>query len=112
MRLLLDTHVALLAITDDPRLSSVARELIANAANTIVVSAASIWEIAIKHALARGDMPVSASEAVEWFADSGYLLLDISSPHAAAVESLPAQSTTILSTACWSRRPWPNHCGC
>lgn len=90
MRLLLDTHVALWAITDDPRLSSVARGLIADPANTVVVSAASIWEIAIKRALARGDMPVSASEAVEWFASSGYSLLDISPQHAAGVETLPA----------------------
>jgi PIN domain nuclease of toxin-antitoxin system len=90
MRLLLDTHVALWAITDDPRLSSAAGDLIADPANTIVVSAASIWEIAIKRAIARGDMPVSASEAIEWFANSGYLLLDISPLHAAAVESLPA----------------------
>ena len=90
MRLLLDTHVALWAITDDPRLSSVARGLIADPANTVVVSAASIWEIAIKRALARGDMPVSASKAVEWFAASGYLLLDISPLHAAGVETLPA----------------------
>jgi PIN domain nuclease of toxin-antitoxin system len=89
MRLLLDTHVALWAITDDPRLSARARVLIADPANTVVVSAVSVWEIAIKHALGRGDMPISGQEALRYFLDSGYLLLDITPGHAAAVERLP-----------------------
>jgi hypothetical protein len=54
MRLLLDTHVALWAITDSLSLSAKAREMIADPANTITVSTASIWEISIKRALARG----------------------------------------------------------
>jgi PIN domain nuclease of toxin-antitoxin system len=90
MRLLLDTPVALWAITDDPRLSAPARKLIADPANAVMVSAASLWEIAIKHALARGDMPISAMDAIGWFTESGYRLLDISPLHAAAVETLPA----------------------
>ena len=65
MRLLLDTHIALWAVVDDPRLPTKAAELIADPANEVFVSVASLWEIAIKHALARGkpnDMPVSARE--------------------------------------------------
>ena len=53
MRLLLDTHVALWAILDDVRLPKKARELIEDLGNDVLVSSASIWEIAIKHALAR-----------------------------------------------------------
>ena len=49
MRLLLDTHVALWVIRDDPNLSSHARRLITDA-EEVFVSAASVWEIAIKHA--------------------------------------------------------------
>ena len=64
MRLLLDTHVALWAIADDPRLSPVARLLIEAPANEVVVSAVSVWEIAIKHSLGRGDMPISAAQAL------------------------------------------------
>lgn len=59
MNLLLDTHVALWAITDDPRLSDAARELILAPEAIVWVSVASLWEIAIKHALVRGNMPVS-----------------------------------------------------
>jgi PIN domain nuclease of toxin-antitoxin system len=87
--LLLDTHVALWALTDDPRLSQRARALIEEPANDIVVSAASVWEIAIKHALGRGDMPISGDQALDWFRQAGYQLLPIAPEHAAAVEHLP-----------------------
>lgn len=92
MRLLLDTHVALWAIANSPSLSAKAREMIADPANTIAVSTASILEISIKRALARGrsnDMPISGAEAAEYFRSAGYILLSISPEHAAAVEHLP-----------------------
>lgn len=89
MRLLLDTHVALWALTDDPRLSANARALILEPTHRIAVSAASVWEIAIKHALGRGDMPISGGTALGWFRASGYDLLPVTAEHAAAVEELP-----------------------
>lgn len=89
MRLLLDTHVALWALSDDPRLSQRARALIADPANDVLVSAVSLWEIAIKHALGRGDMPISGDQALDWFRQAGYALLPIAPDHAAAVEHLP-----------------------
>lgn len=89
MNLLLDTHVALWAITDDPSLGNKARELIASPDNQIWVSVASIWEIAIKHSLGRGDMPISGKDAAQYFVDSDYLLLPIAAEHAIAIESLP-----------------------
>ena len=90
MNLLLDTHIALWAITDDPKLSQLARGLIASPDNFVWVSSASIWEIAIKRALGRGDMPVSSQQALEFFNQSGYRNLPIDAAHATAVESLPA----------------------
>lgn len=89
MQLLLDTHIALWAIADDPRLPAVARELIADPDNGVHVSAVSVWEIAIKHALGRGQMPISGARALAWFRASGYALLDITATHAASVEQLP-----------------------
>lgn len=89
MNLLLDTHVALWAITDSPRLPATARALIESPRATVWVSAASVWEIAIKHTLARGDMPVSGRDAARYFEASGYRLLPIEPEHAAAVEDLP-----------------------
>ena len=89
MRVLLDTHIALWAVTDAPQLPVVAREIITDPGNEVWVSAVSIWEIVIKHALGRGGMPISGSEAVHWFTLSGYRDLPISSAHAAAVDALP-----------------------
>lgn len=93
MNLLLDTHVALWAITDSPRLSAQAREWIESPRATVWVSAATVWEIAIKHGLGRGDMPVSGQEALDYFRQSGYRLLAVQPEHAAAVETLPAHHT-------------------
>jgi len=53
MRVLLDTHAFLWWITDDPRLSANARQIISNGTNELFLSAASAWEIAIKAGLGR-----------------------------------------------------------
>ncbi len=89
MRLLLDTHIALWAIADDPRLSDLARSLIDDPENAVMVSAATVWEISIKHALARSNMPISGEEALGYFRSAEFGLLDITPIHAAAVETLP-----------------------
>lgn len=89
MRLLLDTQIMLWALTGSSRLRAVARDLIADPANDIYLSTASIWEIAIKHALGRGDMPVSGARAAELCAAAGYRELPVTWQHAAVVETLP-----------------------
>jgi PIN domain nuclease of toxin-antitoxin system len=93
VRLLLDTHIALWALLDDPRLSSDGRALILDPLNSITVSVASIWEITIKHALSRGrvgDMPISGSAALDYFRAAGYEILPITAAHVFEVEALPA----------------------
>jgi PIN domain nuclease of toxin-antitoxin system len=88
VNLLLDTHVALWAITDHPKLSQSARELILAPKTAVWVSAASLWEIAIKHGLGRGDMPVSGSQALAYFKEAGFRMLPVEAEHALAVEAL------------------------
>lgn len=90
MNLLLDTHVALWAITDSPKLVAKARQLITSPKASVWISAATIWEIAIKHRLGRGDMPVSSQDALRYFRESGYRFLPVEPEHAVAVEDLPA----------------------
>lgn len=53
MRLLLDTHAVLWALTDPRRLGATARQAIENRANALTVSAATAWELATKHRLGR-----------------------------------------------------------
>ena len=88
LNLLLDTHVALWAITDSPKLPQKARELIQSPKTSVWISAASVWEISIKHSLGRGDMPVCGQDAVRYFRESGYRFLAVEAEHAAAVEEL------------------------
>ena len=90
MNILLDTHIALWAVTDSPRLSGKAREYILDPSNTLHVSAAAVWEISIKHSLGKKHMPVSGNQALAYFTAAGYDMLSITSIHAVAVENLPS----------------------
>lgn len=89
MRLLLDTHAFLWAITDDPRLGPFSRALIISEASAVLLSHVSIWEIAIKHAIARADMPISAARAIQWAEECGFDLLPLALPHLLTLEQLP-----------------------
>jgi len=92
MRLLLDTHIVLWAIIDDPRLPEPARDMIEVEANQIVVSAVSIWEISVKYGIGRkgqNAMPISGPQALAHVRTARYELLDITPDHAVAVQDLP-----------------------
>ncbi|HUX19328.1 MAG TPA: type II toxin-antitoxin system VapC family toxin [Acidithiobacillus sp.] len=73
-----------------------ARDMIQSPRTTVWVSAANVWETAIKHALGRGDMPVSSQDAVRYFQGSDYQLLPIEAEHAVAVEELPAHHQDLF----------------
>jgi PIN domain nuclease of toxin-antitoxin system len=53
MRVLLDTHVFLWYITADPKLPATFQTAIQDPANEVYLSAASVWEVVIKHALGK-----------------------------------------------------------
>ncbi len=89
MNILLDTHVALWAVIDSDELSQQAVELIQNSKNQIYVSVASLWEIAIKYSLGRGDMPLSSQKAFNFFEESGFFIADLSITAIHAIEKLP-----------------------
>jgi PIN domain nuclease of toxin-antitoxin system len=86
MRLLLDTHVFIWSVQASRRLTAEARRMISQA-DAVYVSAASIWEIAIKAQLGKleGD-PQAMAEAIE---ASGFQELTVTAGHAAAVAKLP-----------------------
>jgi PIN domain nuclease of toxin-antitoxin system len=95
VRLLLDTHVALWTIIGDRRLSATARSKISGN-DSVHVSVASLWEIAIKHALRRDrpiGMPISAEQALELFEGSQFRMLPVLPEHALAVARLPPART-------------------
>ena len=86
MRLLLDTHVFLWAVTANRRLKPSTRELLSRA-DAVYVSAASIWEIAIKAQL--GKIEADATFLVDAIDNSGFQELPVSAHHAAAAAKLP-----------------------
>lgn len=85
MRVLLDTHILLWVLTDDPKLSNKAKKLIESAAE-IYISAATFWEMAIKVGL--GKLTVDLEEIREYCLDSGFVELPITLEHAIAVKDL------------------------
>src|SRR5438445_10805258 len=62
MRILLDTHVFLWYISADPQLPVAFREAIRDPANEVYLSAASVWEAVIKHALGKLPLPEAPAE--------------------------------------------------
>jgi PIN domain nuclease of toxin-antitoxin system len=90
LRFLIDTHVLLWWLFDDHRLTALARSIIQNPANTILVSSASGWEISTKHRL--GKLP-QAEEAVSNLPSllqrARMDVLPISIEHALAAGALP-----------------------
>ena len=91
MPVLVDTHVALWVVTGRA-LSVRARQHLLEPGAALFVSAATIWEIAIKYPLKRGlpgDMPVSGRESSTLFASAGFEILPVTAAHAAAVDDLP-----------------------
>ena len=91
--LLLDTHIVLWMVRDSPRLRADTRAIIANPHHSVFVSAASMWEIVIKHAQARRDdfeMPDHLEADIDAV---GFYRLDINFTHARQVANLPLHHT-------------------
>jgi PIN domain nuclease of toxin-antitoxin system len=89
MLYLLDTHLLLWAAYEPDRLSLQARQLLDDSDNTLLFSAASIWEVAIKATLGREDFTADANVLRRGLVENGYRELPIASTHAAAVSGLP-----------------------
>ena len=87
MRLLLDTHVLLWWLADDRKLTRAARAIIANPDNEVLVSSASLWEIAIKAALGRIEVELDDLEAA--ISRNGFRPLSIGFRHALTAGRLP-----------------------
>jgi PIN domain nuclease of toxin-antitoxin system len=69
MRFLLDAHALIWWLADDPELGAVARSLIADPANDVLVSTATVWEVSIKRALGKLDAPPDLVGAID---DAGF----------------------------------------
>jgi PIN domain nuclease of toxin-antitoxin system len=89
-RLLLDTHVWLWMVADPGRLSPEARDELADMDNTLLFSAASGWEIAVKHGLGKLILPSAPRDYVpDRLRRSGVLPLAVELDHVLRVSELP-----------------------
>ena len=96
MNILLDTHVIIWALTDDPRLPGNARELISSPDSIILYSAASLWEIALKNQKSPDKCPYREKEIADYCRRSGYEPLGILPEHIFAVRDLAVRGDRYL----------------
>lgn len=91
MRLLLDTHVLLWALSEPETLTDVERDAIADGWNLSLASAASLWEASIKQAKGKLKLPAPAADWLpSELARARIATLDIAGKHALTAGALPA----------------------
>lgn len=88
MNILLDTHIAIWAISNHRNLSAKARGLITDPDNTIYFSSVSVWEVLLKHDSPKNNLLLTPEEFVEYCEESGYYQLNMKSKHVIAAASL------------------------
>jgi PIN domain nuclease of toxin-antitoxin system len=86
VKLLIDTHAALWLLDEDTRLSPTADRMLTDPSNDVLLSAAVVWEVAIKQSLGKLDAPEGFSSIL---IDGGATALPVSIGHARAVATLP-----------------------
>lgn len=90
MRLLLDTHAFLWWVADDARLPRRARRAIADGSNEVLFSAVSAWEIVLKAALGRLELPDPPDRFLPAQIEANaFSVLPLHLAHALAVHGLP-----------------------
>lgn len=88
MRLLLDTYLVIWWEANHPRLPGIVKELVRNEAESVFVSRASLWEIAIK--VSSGRLKMDIAKFARTVEKHGFEWLDIRNEHILAVAKLPA----------------------
>ena len=84
---MIDAHVLVWWLADDPALSPEVRSAIADPANDVLVSAATVWELAIKRAKGKIRLPGDVTASVE---AAGFSSVPVTSGDAETAAELPA----------------------
>ncbi|MDE6936799.1 MAG: type II toxin-antitoxin system VapC family toxin [Lachnospiraceae bacterium] len=88
MKILIDTHIAIWAVLNDPKLPEKAKELLLDIENEILYSTASIWEITIKHMLHPEKLRMNGNILEKGCENNGYTVLPILNAHVSYLETL------------------------
>ena len=97
MKLLLDTHVILWALTDDPRLTPAAREMLLAPDHVLCFSAVSLWEIALKNQKSPERCPYPERDILDSCLAAGYEPLQVTPAHILAIRGLQLREGRTLS---------------
>jgi PIN domain nuclease of toxin-antitoxin system len=89
MDVLLDTCSALWYFSGNDEIPQTARDIILNSDNTILISIASIWEVAIKISIGKLSIDGGIEGFIEAIEDEGFALLEVKIEHIMAVKDLP-----------------------
>lgn len=90
MNILIDTHILLWMVRNDPKLSESVRSIIAAHNNRIFISLASVWELAIKSSLGKLELKRSIEDFVKTcIVENNLQILDIKLRHLYGVANLP-----------------------
>ena len=91
MKLLVDTHIFLWAITADPRLSNESRRLFESAENQLYLGSPSLWEMLVKKQLGKLPLPEPASGYLRGQLRKNRIeVLALAANHVFQLEALPA----------------------
>lgn len=88
MKVLIDTHIAIWAVLNNPKLPKQAKDIILDKENDIFYSTASVWEITIKHILHPDRLRINGSLLEKGCEENGYFVLPILNKHVSALETL------------------------
>ena len=99
MDVLLDTCSALWYFSGNDEIPQTARDIILNSDNTILISIASIWEVAIKISIGKLSIDGGIEGFIEAIEDEGFTLLEVKIEHIMAVKDLPFHHRDLL-TVC------------
>ena len=73
MKILLDTHIALWAVTKSNALTEKAKTMLLSEGNEIFYSLVSVWEVSLKHSINPSNMEITAAEFRRLCHESGFL---------------------------------------
>ena len=86
MKILLDTHVLVWALSSPERIKPKVQDLLVDTDNIVFVSIASLWELQIKKSLNKISLP---DDFISQLQENGFELLDINYKHIAKLDELP-----------------------
>lgn len=89
MNYLIDTHILIWFIEGNEKLDKQAQSLIADPANDIYISQASLWEMTIKISIGKLSLSISLSELEVFLSNNQFQILETKFSHYEMLQNLP-----------------------